>query len=250
LAARFDRGSWRVPPIFDLIQKTGRISDDEMYRVFNMGLGMVLVCSEEGASAVQQALPEAKAVGRVVRQASKWRVLVHAARHSATGPQASAAKAPCAERKAEPTVGRPTQKALKQLLIYADGAADPNPGPAGTGLVIFDEGGAEVLRQGEYIGEHSNNEAEYAAMIRALELASTLGAKRAICHSDSQLLIRQVNGVYRVKAPRLQELLRALRALQASFERVEFVHLRREDPRIRIADKLSYQAIAERRTVS
>jgi phosphoribosylformylglycinamidine cyclo-ligase len=67
VAARFDRGSWRVPPIFELIQKTGRISDDEMYRVFNMGLGMVLACSEEGASAVQQALPEAKAVGRVVR---------------------------------------------------------------------------------------------------------------------------------------------------------------------------------------
>jgi len=68
VAASFDRGSWRVPPIFDLIKKTGRISDDEMYRVFNMGLGMVLVCSEEGASAVQQALPEAKVVGRVVRR--------------------------------------------------------------------------------------------------------------------------------------------------------------------------------------
>ena len=68
LAARFDRGSWRVPPIFDLIQKTGRISDDEMYRVFNMGLGMVLACSEESASAVQQSLPEAKAVGKVVRR--------------------------------------------------------------------------------------------------------------------------------------------------------------------------------------
>jgi phosphoribosylformylglycinamidine cyclo-ligase len=67
VAARFDRGSWRVPPVFDLIQKTGRISDDEMYRVFNMGLGMVLACSEEGASAVQQSLPEAKAVGRLVR---------------------------------------------------------------------------------------------------------------------------------------------------------------------------------------
>jgi phosphoribosylformylglycinamidine cyclo-ligase len=68
LAARFDRGSWRVPPIFELIQKTGRISDDEMYRVFNMGLGMVLACSEEGGSAVQQSLPEAKVVGRVVRR--------------------------------------------------------------------------------------------------------------------------------------------------------------------------------------
>jgi phosphoribosylformylglycinamidine cyclo-ligase len=68
VAARFDGGSWRVPPIFELIQKTGRISDDEMYRVFNMGLGMVLACSEEGASAVRRALPEAKIVGRVVRQ--------------------------------------------------------------------------------------------------------------------------------------------------------------------------------------
>ena len=71
LSARFDRDSWRVPPIFGLIQKTGRISDDEMYHVFNMGLGMVLVCSEEGASAVQQALPEAKAVGRVVRRSEQ-----------------------------------------------------------------------------------------------------------------------------------------------------------------------------------
>ncbi len=68
LAARFDKGSWRVPPIFELIQKTGGISDDEMYRVFNMGLGMVLACSQEGAAAVQASLPEAKAVGRVVRR--------------------------------------------------------------------------------------------------------------------------------------------------------------------------------------
>jgi phosphoribosylformylglycinamidine cyclo-ligase len=76
LAARFDKGSWRVPPIFELIQKTGRVSDDEMYRVFNMGLGMVLVCSEESASAVQQSLPEVKAVGRVVRQEGHERVIL------------------------------------------------------------------------------------------------------------------------------------------------------------------------------
>jgi len=250
LAARFDAGSWRVPPIFDLIQKTGGISDDEMYRVFNMGLGMVLACSEEGAAAVQHALPEAKVVGRVVRQTARWRVLVGAARHSVTGVQASPARVPSAEKQARPTVGRPAHKALKHLLIYTDGAADPNPGPAGIGLVILDEDGTEILRRGEYIGEHSNNEAEYAAMIRGLELASKLGAKTAICHCDSQLLIRQVNGLYKVKAPRLRELLRGLRDLQTLFDKLEFVHLRREDDRIRIADKLSYQAVAERRTVS
>ena len=76
LAARFDRGSWRVPPIFELIRETGKISDDEMYRVFNMGLGMVLVCSEEGASTVQQALGEAKPVGRVVRRESDEGVIL------------------------------------------------------------------------------------------------------------------------------------------------------------------------------
>jgi len=82
LAARFDRGSWRVPPIFDLIQKTGGISDDEMYHVFNMGLGMVLACSEEGASAVRQALPEAKAVGRVVRRTGDESAILRRTRES------------------------------------------------------------------------------------------------------------------------------------------------------------------------
>jgi len=65
-----------VPPIFALIQESGRISDEEMYRVFNMGLGMVLVCSEQGAAAVQQALREARAVGRVVRQAGDEQVIM------------------------------------------------------------------------------------------------------------------------------------------------------------------------------
>jgi phosphoribosylformylglycinamidine cyclo-ligase len=76
LTARFDRASWRVPPIFDLIQETGKISDDEMYRVFNMGLGMVLVCSEEGASAVQEALREAKVVGRLTAQKNQDQVIL------------------------------------------------------------------------------------------------------------------------------------------------------------------------------
>jgi phosphoribosylformylglycinamidine cyclo-ligase len=76
LVARFDRGSWRVPPIFDLIEKTGGVVDDEMFRVFNMGLGMVLACSEEGAAAVRQALPEAKVVGRVVRRTGEESVIL------------------------------------------------------------------------------------------------------------------------------------------------------------------------------
>jgi phosphoribosylformylglycinamidine cyclo-ligase len=76
LAARFERGSWRVPPIFTLIQKEGGIDEAEMYRVFNMGLGMVLVCSPEDAEAVRSSLPEAKVVGRVVAHSGGERVIL------------------------------------------------------------------------------------------------------------------------------------------------------------------------------
>jgi phosphoribosylformylglycinamidine cyclo-ligase len=76
LGARIRKDAWQVPPIFPFIQQAGEISDEEMYRVFNMGLGMVLVCSEKGASAVQQSLPEAKVVGRVVQRTGDESVVI------------------------------------------------------------------------------------------------------------------------------------------------------------------------------
>jgi phosphoribosylformylglycinamidine cyclo-ligase len=65
-AAEFDLGSWTVPPIFSIIQREGRISDEEMYRVFNMGLGMVAVCEEEAVATFQDAVPDALVVGRIL----------------------------------------------------------------------------------------------------------------------------------------------------------------------------------------
>jgi phosphoribosylformylglycinamidine cyclo-ligase len=76
LAARFDRGAWKVPPIFTLIQREGNVSDDEMYHVFNMGLGMVLVCAQGDVEAVRSLLPEARVVGQVVPQSGATRVLL------------------------------------------------------------------------------------------------------------------------------------------------------------------------------
>jgi phosphoribosylformylglycinamidine cyclo-ligase len=76
LAARLERGSWRVPPIFTLIQKEGSIDEAEMYRVFNMGLGMVLVCSPEEAEAVRSELREAKVVGGIVAHSGGERVIL------------------------------------------------------------------------------------------------------------------------------------------------------------------------------
>jgi phosphoribosylformylglycinamidine cyclo-ligase len=68
LAAKFDSQSWSVPPIFNLIQKRGNVDRDEMYHVFNMGVGMVIICSTENVNKITKALPEAKVIGEVIKQ--------------------------------------------------------------------------------------------------------------------------------------------------------------------------------------
>jgi len=76
LAARFDSKSWVVPPIFNLIQKRGNIDRDEMYHVFNMGMGMVVICSPKDVSHFTKSLPEAKPIGEVIKQTGKARVVI------------------------------------------------------------------------------------------------------------------------------------------------------------------------------
>ena len=76
LAVKFDSKSWAIPPIFQLIQKRGNIERNEMYRVFNMGIGMVLICSPDNAKQLTKQLPEAKIIGEVVKQVGKVRVVI------------------------------------------------------------------------------------------------------------------------------------------------------------------------------
>jgi len=76
LAARFDSQSWDIPPVFQLIQKKGNVDRDEMYHVFNMGIGMVVICSPENASKLTAQLPEAKVIGEVVKQSGEARVAI------------------------------------------------------------------------------------------------------------------------------------------------------------------------------
>jgi len=77
LAAKFDSKAWAAPPIFQLIQQRGNVDRDEMYHVFNMGIGMVVICSPENVDQVTKALPEAKVIGEVVKQAGKARVIIN-----------------------------------------------------------------------------------------------------------------------------------------------------------------------------
>jgi phosphoribosylformylglycinamidine cyclo-ligase len=76
LAARFDKGSWAVPAIFDLVQRQGKVEDSEMYRVFNMGIGMVVFCSPEDAREVGGLMPEARPIGEVVKQKGESRIII------------------------------------------------------------------------------------------------------------------------------------------------------------------------------
>ncbi len=102
------------------------------------------------------------------------------------------------------------------LAIYIDGASRGNPGPAGIGIVLKDGAGRVVAEISEFIGRATNNVAEYRALIRGLEEAATLAARHVTVRSDSELLVRQLTGEYKVKSPDLSPLhLEANRLLKA-----------------------------------
>ena len=114
------------------------------------------------------------------------------------------------------------------LVMSIDGAARGNPGPAGIGVVIGQDHGSYRRELWEYIGEATNNAAEYQALILALKEAARLQATGIRVRSDSELLVRQMEGRYRVKHPRLMELHGHARNLVRAFRSFEIEHIRRE----------------------
>ncbi len=117
---------------------------------------------------------------------------------------------------------------MKKLTINTDGGARGNPGPAGIGVVIKDEAGEIVYRYGGYIGEATNNVAEYKALIKSLEEAFNLGATDVKIQMDSELIVKQMQGVYKIKEPTLQELAAQVIKLLKQFSSYSFAHVRRE----------------------
>lgn len=129
------------------------------------------------------------------------------------------------------------------MIVACDGASRGNPGPAGAGAQITDPDGVVLAEVTEGLGEATNNVAEYTAVIRGLERALELGADSVLLRSDSQLLINQLTGRYRVKSPHLQPLYRRVRELAAGFDSIEYEHVRRE--RNTEADRLANQGVDE-----
>lgn len=128
-----------------------------------------------------------------------------------------------------------------RLLIYTDGAARGNPGPAGAGVHIRNTRGETVDELHRFLGEATNNVAEYSALLAALERARELGATEVEIRSDSELMVRQMRGEYRVRNPGLRELAARAHTLADSFERVQYVHVARDQNRA--ADRLANEAI-------
>lgn len=119
-------------------------------------------------------------------------------------------------------------EAREELLIYCDGGSRGNPGPAALGVSIQDSNGSEIEGIGDTLGTQTNNFAEYSAVIRALTRAAELGARRVKIRTDSQLLVQQLRGVYKVKSANLRPLFEQARAAARGFDRVVFEHVPRE----------------------
>lgn len=122
-----------------------------------------------------------------------------------------------------------------------DGAARGNPGPAGAGAYLTDAQDHALGEYSLYLGETTNNVAEYAALVLGLHEAIRLGLRDVRVQSDSELLVKQVNGQYRVKDPTLRVFHALVETMRDAFHRCEVTHVRREHNRA--ADRLANRAV-------
>lgn len=129
----------------------------------------------------------------------------------------------------------------KKLTIHVDGAARGNPGPAGAGGIIFGEEGKALVKLSEYLGKTTNNIAEYSALVLTLEKACELGAEEITVYSDSNLLVQQLNGLFKIKNLQLKSFFNRAKRLISSYSKHQIIHVERE--KNAGADRLANEAI-------
>ncbi len=134
-----------------------------------------------------------------------------------------------------------------RLTIHIDGGARGNPGPAAAGVSICDEDGTALYEGGFFLGRATNNVAEYTGLLKAVEIARSIGGAEVNVFSDSELLVRQINGEYRVRNETLKDYFdQAMKGLR-SFKKWKVSHVRREANRR--ADELANMAMDAGRDV-
>ena len=125
--------------------------------------------------------------------------------------------------------------------LWTDGAARGNPGPSGIGVMLKSPSGEVIVAEGRFVGHSTNNVAEYKALLLGLELALERGVRKVEVRADSELLIKQLKGEYRVRNPGLLPLYEQAQALLARLEAFRMKHVRREQNAE--ADRLANEGI-------
>jgi len=131
----------------------------------------------------------------------------------------------------------------KKLIIFSDGASQGNPGQSAIGVVIQDEAGKVISRISRRIGHATNNQAEYTAIIAALEEAVKIGAEEVEIRADSELVVKQLNGRYKVKKATLRPLYQKVVQLTGSLSAFTITHVPRAQNRE--ADRLANRALID-----
>jgi ribonuclease HI len=150
-------------------------------------------------------------------------------------------------RSSQTTLWQDKKKAWKgklsgrTLQLFSDGASRGNPGQAGAGIAILDEEGNELVGTGQYLGQCTNNEAEYRALLFGLTKCGEFGRGKIRVHLDSELIVKQIRGDYRVKHPNLKPLFQEAMRKLSDFASFSITHVRRE--KNSRADELANQAI-------
>lgn len=132
----------------------------------------------------------------------------------------------------------------RKLKIFSDGGARGNPGPAGIGAVVYDADDSVIAQISEYIGETTNNQAEYRACLAGIKKASELDADEVDFFLDSELVVKQLNREYKVKNKDLAPLFVKIYNETLKFKKVTFTHIRRELNKV--ADGLANEAMDRR----
>jgi len=129
---------------------------------------------------------------------------------------------------------------MEKMFLYTDGGSRNNPGQAAIGVVLMNKDNI-VEKIGKRIGIATNNEAEYTALIEGMKSAAKHKSKELVCFMDSELVVKQLSGIYRIKDPKLQKLAIEAKNMEKLFEKVQFKHIPRKQNSV--ADSLVNAAL-------
>ena len=130
-----------------------------------------------------------------------------------------------------------------KIFLYTDGGSRGNPGAAAIGIIVCDENKNIIHEYKECIGDTTNNTAEYIALKKGLEIVAGISRGEICCFSDSELLVKQLNGAYRIKAPHLLDLYYEIQSREAPFKKITYNHTKRDNALIQKCDNLVNQAL-------